>query len=245
MPRECWLSYNGIMSIKVDRHRVQRACRYFELLLNSTFKEGKQSIINMYFDESFSYEAFSMIVKYADSNTFIADPDKLEQYFEAIQLCMLWGYDDFMDVLEAHLIAQLSHETIIEIQGLANRHREHLSELDRHCREFDETKRIDLNYPTWWPTCSIEDHPRHYAGYCFASNKKPAQELEDQKDELSNYITRYSAPMTEDDRHELAEFRFKRASECRGTTRRWFMYKNMTHHSDVSVEEYKNHLCLL
>lgn len=241
MPRECWLTYSGTKSIRIDRHKVQNSCRYFELLLNSTFVEGRQSVINLEVKNLVSFEAFKIIITYANENRFIADPDLLNEHIQAIQLCIIWGYDEFMKVIEAHLISQLSFRTIIAIQGLAKRHKVFLCELERCCEEFDDLSRTSIDFPLMWPTCPIEGHRRHFAGYC-AHKKRPEQEAED----LCNYIEQLSVdpPMSDEERHELALFRDQKIRECRGTTRKWSapVYKNINEQSEVSVARYINAL---
>lgn len=237
MPRDCWISYDGIRSIKVDRSKIQKTCRYFELLLNSTFKEGSQTLVTMQLKGFVSYEAFSMIINYANDGSFLADPDKLDEHFEAIQLCILWGYEDFLRVLEIHLINQISYKTVIDIHGLARRHKTFLHDLEIACEAFDDTTIIGLEYPLLWPTCAVEDHPRHFYGYCWHRERKPEQEVEDFAEQLEEISPRL---MTEDERQRLAEFRDTRIYECRGTTRRWsrFMYRNTKQLSEVSIEQY-------
>ena len=245
MPEECWLSYSGLKSLKINRRRVQSSCRYFELLLNGTFKEGREINVFLELKNLVSYEAFSHVVNYASHGTFIADPDSLGHHIQAVQLCILWGYEDFMRVLEAHLISQISYSTIIYIHGLAKRHKTYLTNLVEACEKFKgdivwnglSTESLGF-YPKNWPVCAIEGHARHHASYC-SHRRIPDQYANDPPEK--EVLVLFESDLTDQQKYDLAEFRDIKVNRFRGTTltSRRMIYRNTKKLSEESLEHFK------
>jgi len=227
MPSECWLYYDNISSIKIDRNTMSKTCRYFEVLLNGTYIEGRQPIIHLKLSDMFSYEAFACIIHYGNNNQFLPDPDKLDVYIEAIQLCVLWDYEDCKDLLMHHLATQLSVYTITDIMGVAMRHKYSLGNLIRACEEFERSVPFQTCIPeSWVVRCAIdhdEDKPHHYMN-CARLNlrKKIEAELEAEWiksfwDEESTKYYKRNEEEIEQERMADTELRERRRFGLRGS----------------------------
>lgn len=163
MPGEAYLVYNRRRSIKVDRKKLANSCFYFQRLLEGPFKESKQTCIDINLGNMFSFEAFDCIVRYANDGIFIKDPEKHNVYIQAIQLAILWSYDEFVEIMESHFIEQISLETMTDFHGLAVRHKFHLSRLEEECIKFSKSLTTGSVLRAW-PRCPIPGHgPHHYS----------------------------------------------------------------------------------
>lgn len=178
MPREAWLSYNGIRAIKVDRNRMANTCQYFKCLLNGYFKESKQNVIDIWLGDLYSYQAFNCVISYANDNIFIPEVRNITLYIEAIQLAIFWGYEDFIELLENLFIRILDLENYLYLWGLSKRYLYYLQRLDDACDEFDVNQQIDIGRR--WPRCPIDGHQRHCYINCL---EKPGTLQEDNWEE--------------------------------------------------------------
>lgn len=166
MSRETWLVYNDSKSIKIDRNRVARSCHYFEKLLEGGYKESGQHCIKMEFGDMFTFESFDCVVRYADEKRFLKDPDLHDVHIGAIQLAILWGYTEFIEIVESHLIEQINLDKLIDLMGLAIRHRPTLNNLYVACENFEKKLNNRLSQGRIWTRCSYEGHKEHHYLNC-------------------------------------------------------------------------------
>lgn len=204
MPKEAWLTYNGLKSIKIDRYKVANSCFYFNRLLDGPFKESRESNIHINLGNMFSFEALDCIVKYADQGIFLRDPDKHDIYIEAIQLAILWAYDEFVEVVEEHFINHITLYNMTDLHGLARRHKFALQRLERACLAFEQKLgqyHSDTMRP--WPRCAIDGHGKH--SYINCNQKLVPRTIRD--DDWEKIV---STTLTEEERSELARLREQR-----------------------------------
>lgn len=119
----------------------------------------------MNFGNMFSYKAFDCVIRYADESIFIRDPELIDLHIEAVQLGILWVYDEFVEVVEAHLIEQISLDTLTDLHGLAKRHSLVLGRLEEACKQYEEIS-ISLDMPRNWSRCHIDGHSNHHYINC-------------------------------------------------------------------------------
>lgn len=169
MSKECWLVYNGKKSIKVDRERISKSCTYFDRLLNGAFKEAHQHTIHINLGDMFSYEAFRCVIKLADEDIFIRDPNEWATHIEAIQLAIFWGFMEFVEIAEDHLMRQMSVPILVDLSALSRKYRTNLPNLYRVCEEF--SKSMDERALRTWPRCCYKDHPKHHYLNCPGPSK--------------------------------------------------------------------------
>lgn len=159
------LVLDGQHELSASRTRLAKSCFYFQCLLTGPYKEAGQSRIDIQSQGMFSFEAFEIVVKFANENLFIRDKEQLELHFDVLDLAILWSYDELIDVIQAHLVDCLSIETGADIHTIANLH--NLKELQEGCIEFERSleKAIGL-IRRKSGLCPLEGHDKHHYTSC-------------------------------------------------------------------------------
>lgn len=223
MPSDCWLYYNKKLAIKIDRQKVASSCRYFQVLLNGPYKEGRQTVINLHIADIVSYEAFSCLIRYANDGTFLADPDKLEVHIEAIQLCIILGYDKFKSVLEFHLMTQVCMNTLCDILGVALRHRQDLKRLIEYCENFEREVSVEsFLLENTIPTCTLERHAtrRHHYMNCAKTLRQEEMDMADYNVEpidASDWTSFRTEKEVEEEKSRMVDLREASSRRLRGS----------------------------
>lgn len=196
--KDAWLVYNGDKSIKIDRNKVANTCSYFRNLLQGPFKESKQFTIQINLGTAFSYEAFRCVVKYANDGVFYRDPEDCHLYIETIQLAIAWGYDEFVTILEDHLIERgICRDEIDVLTCLARLNMPILKRLLDACDRFaDSMARRDFISIS---RCCIENHKLH--AYLDCVGPKQGDLMEHDWDKT------VSDTLTEQEKSQLANLR--------------------------------------
>lgn len=116
------LVYNGESEkeMEVTRSKVAASCFYFRTLLCGPFRESSQSRIDIHLGDDFSFETFKAVIHYANDKTFTRFGKNIDHYLEIIQLASLWMYDELVEVVELHLIENLSISLSARFHTLAN-----------------------------------------------------------------------------------------------------------------------------
>lgn len=134
------LSYNGIQDVPVNRNKIANSCVYFYNLLSSQFLEGSKSRIELYVNDSISFEVFESVVKFAENRIF--DKTKsLQFYIKMLQLADSWILNSLMAQIELHLSNKIDKKTLVLIHTTANLY--NLTNLKNDCLRFERA--VDLN----------------------------------------------------------------------------------------------------
>lgn len=163
--------------LTVSRCRLAKSCPYLQCLMNGPYREAGQSRINIQSEGMFSYDAFEVVIKFANDNLFIRDKEKLDLHFDVLDLAILWSYDGLIDVIQAHLIDCLSIETGVDIHTVADYH--NLKQLQEGCLEFERSleKAIgSIRRKSGY--CPLEGHDKHH--YTSCSERRARKTVEDE-----------------------------------------------------------------
>lgn len=155
--------------LTASRNKLAKSCFYFQRLLSGPYREAGQARVKIQSQGLFSFEAFELVVKYADENLFLRDTDNPNLYLDALELAVLWSYDELVDLIQAHLADCLSRDTADDIHMAANEY--NLEELQQKCIEFERLLEQSKGMiRRKWGLCPLDGHAnknRHHYDSCW------------------------------------------------------------------------------
>lgn len=158
--------FNGELEVEVNRYKVAHStCFFLNKILTGPFRESRQSTIDIYLQDDFTFEVFKGLVEFAERRELKRNSEDVDYYLKMLQLAYIWIYDEFVRYLELHLLNFVKLDYVAVLHTLANYIE--LPLLKGKCLELE--KRCDRGMGTMvrrWGRCPLDGHYNHRYGRC-------------------------------------------------------------------------------